>query len=353
MRRVGTALAIGLTLLSSRRVYGAEEEQVRLYRTAEEEREVGLKRKLTSWLTASGLAEGEWFRDDYTLAEGGREVTHDLEAKVQLGLVATGSESFKAEVLLELDTIQKTLELDEGLLSFETGPWEVEVGQQSLPFGVFFSRFVSPPILELGEVRAPSVIASYGHQELFDAKLGLYWGRKREDGGGTGTLDWTLAMDFYPAPTLALGWSYVSDIADSDAKLLEDVEEPDVGKVPGISAYVSRLGKQLDFSLEIVAASRSLDGLESDRDHPLAWNFELAHIFHRRYEVAFRLEGSREVEDAPERRIGVAGTVRLGKRASLTAEFLRGWFASGLSTSEDEQDRDRGNFLAARVSVAF
>jgi hypothetical protein len=342
-----------LALSGSTGVYAEDEATVRLYRTREEEREVGLKRQLTRWLTSSGLAEVEWYRDELDIVDGGLDITRELEANFQLGLVATASDAFKAEVLIEFDTIRQDLELDEGLLSFETGPWEVEVGRLYLPFGVYYSRFVSSPILELGELRAYAATASYGYRELFDAALGVYRGREREQGGGSGTFDWALAMDFFPTESLSLGWSYVTDLADSDARLLEDVEDLSIEKSPGISAYISRLGKRLDLSAEIVAATRPLDGLEPDRNQPVAWNLELAHLIGRRYEVAFRLEGSRELEDEPERRIGVAGTVRLGKRASLTAEYLRGWYSPDMASTDDDEPFDRADFLAARASVAF
>jgi hypothetical protein len=47
-----------------------------------------------------------------------------------------------------------------------------------------------------------------------------------------------------------------------------------------------------------------------------------------------RLEGSHELEDAPECQVGTALTWRAGKQASVRLECLHGRFADGLAGNE-------------------
>lgn len=111
-----------------------KEESIRIYRTREEQRSSGLQRQITPWLTVSGLAEGEVLYEDFDTKEGKADDS------------GRDDEFSTAEVILEYDTDKDKVEADEAFLSLEKHPWELALGKQYTPFGVYFSNFVSGPL---------------------------------------------------------------------------------------------------------------------------------------------------------------------------------------------------------------
>jgi hypothetical protein len=102
-----------------------------------------------------------------------------------------------------------------------------------------------------------------------------------------------------------------------------------------------------------VGALRSFEELESDRNQPVAWNVEFAHFIHPRFDWAVRAAGSRELADAPEYQLGLALTWRPVERASLTVEYLHGWFSGSLATNDEDEPYARVHQFGAKLSIAF
>ncbi len=327
----------------------------RLYRTREEQREVGLKRRITPWLTASGLAEVEVLYQDFDAKGGTSDDTgRDDSATFQLGLVATPWDFSTAELILEYDTDDDKLKTDEAVLALETGPWELALGKQYLPFGVYFSNFVSGPLVEFGEtqVREAAVLA-YGPSDDFDLSLFTYRGRARSADNNAGRWDWGLATEFWFNQTWSAGLSYLSDLADADSRPLEDDNDRYERRVSGLSAYILWAGEQFELTLEGLAATGSFRELDNDRDRPRAWNAELVYVGYPSFDIALRFEGSRELEDEPLYQVGAAATWRLGRRASLTVEYLHGEFSGELASNADDEPYDQVDRVGAMLSVAF
>jgi hypothetical protein len=66
-------------------------------------------------------------------------------------------------------------------------PWELSLGKQYTPFGVYFSSFVSGPLLEFGETQADAVATlAYGPSDKPDILLTAYHGRARKQGKNSG-----------------------------------------------------------------------------------------------------------------------------------------------------------------------
>ncbi len=327
----------------------------RLYRTREEQREAGLERRITPWLTASGLVEFELLYQDFDAKGGASDDTgRDDSAAVQLGLVATPWELSKAELILEYDTDDDKLKTEEAVLGLETGPWELLVGKQYLPFGVYFSNFVSGPLVEFGETQAgEAAVLAYGPGDALDLSLFAYRGRARGAGDNAGRWDWGLATEFWFNRAWSLGVSYQSDLADADSRPLEDDDDRYDRRVAGVSGYVLWAGEEFEATLEGLAATGSFRELDNDRNRPRAWNAELAYVGYARFDIALRFEGSRELEDEPLYQFGAAATWRMGRRASLTVEYLHGEFSGKLASNNDDEPYDHVDRVGAMLSVAF
>jgi len=113
-------------------------------------------------------------------------------------------------------------------------------------------------------------------------------------------------------------------------------------------------GEQFEVTLEALAATGSFEELETDRNKPWAWNAELVHFNPgSNFEIAFRIEGSRELEDEPGIQFGPAITWRAGKYASLTLEYLHGEFEDEHATTEDDDPYDDVDRVGAILSIAF
>jgi len=328
----------------------------RIYRTREEQREAGLQREVTPWLTVSGLAEGEILFEDFDTKEGPADDSgRDDSASLQLGFILTPVEFFSAETILEYDTDKDKVEADEAFLSFETDPWELSVGKQYTPLGVYFSNFVSGPLLEFGETQAREVATlTYGPSDDLDIFLTAYRGRARKQGKNSGEWNWALATEFWLNDDWSFGLSYQSDLADSDSRLLEDNNDRYAEQVAAVSGYILWAGDWFEVTLEALAATGSFEELDSDRDKPWAWNAELVHFYPgTNFEISFRIEGSQELEDEPRYQFGPAITWRTGKNASITVEYLHGEFEDELATTENDDPYDHVDRVGAILSVAF
>jgi len=331
-----------------------QEPEGRLYRTNAERREVGLKRQLTPWLAASGLLELEGLRESFKLrGDGKNDHETNTAATLQIGLTASPWEPVTGDLLLEYDTESDKLVADEVIAGMEWGPWELEVGRQYLPFGVYFSHFATGPLIEFGETRATGATVSYGPDDRLDFSASVYDGRARKEGNGSGALSWAIAMEAWPKETLSFGLSYLSNLADADSRLLSDEKDRYLRKVPGLSGYLVWTRPTFEVTFEALGAVRSFRELERDRAQPAAWNLEFVHFTHSSFEWALRVEGSQELEDEPELQLGAALTWRTGRQASLTLEYLHGRFQHDLATNDDDQPYDRVNRLGAQLSLAF
>lgn len=328
----------------------------RLYRTRKEQREAGLQRQITAWLTASGLIEGEVLYADFN-TKSGRAVDSGREssATLQLGLIATPLKFAAIEAIFEYDTDRDRVSTDEALLSLEGDPWELALGKQYTPFGVYFSNFVSGPLLEFGETQANEVATlAYGPSDDIDIFFTGYRGRARKQGKNSGEWNMSLATELWLNEQWSIGVSYQSDLADSDSQLLEEINNRYAKRVGGVSGYILWAGEQFEMTVEAVTATGSFEELEADRNKPWAWNVELLYFFpSTNFEVALRFEGSRELEDAPKYRYGPAITWRAGKYASLTLEYLHGEFEGELATTDNDDAYDHVDSVGAILSVAF
>ena len=353
--RTCLCLVLLVSLCSSRAGAQEDEGAGRLYVTNAERREAGLEHELTPWLTASFLLELEGEIENYRLiASGAKENQRSANATLQAGFVVSPWEQAKAELVLEYDTETEQLIADEAFASLELNDsWEIEAGRMYTPFGVYISHFATGPLLELGETRADMVLLSYSPSEQLDLSIAAYRGDARKTGQDSDRWDGALGIEGWLSEQLAAGLSYQSDLADADERLLEDWDDRYQQRVPAISGFVVWSVADYEITLEALGALKDFRELDRDRNRPLAWNLEFVHFFGDRFEWALRVEGSRELEDAPELQGGASLTWRAWENSTLTVEYLRGRFETGLAVSDDDEPYDRVESLAAQFSLLF
>jgi hypothetical protein len=243
--------------------------------------------------------------------------------------------------------------LDEATVSLEASDFELVAGKQYLPFGVYFSRFVSNPILEFGETRDWGVTLSYVPGDRLDLSAFAYNGQAKKVESKGPSWDWGVAAEVSPSEYISFGVSYLSDLADSQEGLLDDFDDRYETRVDALSAFAIIEYDRFVLTGELVSALDSFEELDSDRDKPRAWNVELAFYPEGNFEWALRLEGSDEFEDAPRLQGGASVAWRVTKNASITLEYLRGSFEQGLAEDDDERELDKVHQIGALMSLEF
>lgn len=332
----------------------AENAQARVYVTPEERRESGLWHAPTDWLRVAGLLELEQTAVRYERDGGGHGDDRDFGKTLQLGAVAMPVAWAKAELLFEYDDEgSDTYRFDEATLAVEAGDFELAGGMLYMPFGTYFSHFATGPVLEFGETRDTGVTLAWGPDERFDAAVFAYRGRARHVDARGSDWDWGAAFEFSPSRHGLVGAGYLADLADSDEGLLRDVGDRYRDAVAAWNAYAVVGIGPFELVAETVCALDSFRELEPDRNRPSAWNLEFAYFPAGRLEWAVRVEGSREVEDAPRRRVGVALSWRATRAVSLTLEYLRSWYGDDLAEDGDGEPVTASHQVGAQLSVAF
>lgn len=348
-------LLLCIQILGIDLLFAASEDEpaARLYRTREEQREVGLRHEITPWLIMNGLAEYEWEQSQFGLTnQDFHDRTENTNTNVQLGFEINPVDDVKVEWITEYDSDVDKWVTDEATIAYETGPWEWVAGKQNMPFGVFISHFATGPILEFGEVSDKGVSLTYDYREIVDVSFTLFRGvayHLAEDRD----IDWTFALEYWPTDDFSIGMSYLSDLADADDYLLEDFDNQYHHKVPGLSAYMLWVFNNYEISLEHIGSSSSFEELEADRNKPMAWNAEFTYFYMPSLDISFRVEGSHELEDEPFLQAGISLSYRLYRYASLTVDFLNGRYKPGLALDDDDNSYGRLKTVAAQLSVAF
>ncbi len=343
------------------RLQALEAHQTELYHTLEEKKAAGLDSAITDRLTVSGLIEVEAAASDVASDDGSSDAASDLTlATVQLGLGISLNEIMSGDVSLLFEegafgADDTDLEIDEAALNFAHGPWSGRVGRQYLPFGVFHSHFISDPLtLALGETRETAVLAGYAYGPAA-LKAFAFNGDAEKTGEEDHIRDWGASLVLTPAEGVEVGGSYLSDLADSDAELLEEYTR----RVGGWSAFAHLERGRLTLDGEVLGASKrfAASDLDSDGDgrgdRPLAWNLEVAWTPVEDVELALRYEGSDEFAGQPERQYGADVSWSPWEHTTLSLEYLHGEFDRDFSADDDGNVLDRQDLVTAQLAFEF
>ncbi len=310
-------------------------EIVRTYRTRDERRKAGLKYEINEWISLTGLLESEY------LYESSANDEDEFSASLQLGLEVNPLSWAKLELVYEYDAATNDQILDEAIAGFEAGDFDAELGMLYVPFGEYFSHFVTGALLEFGETRDIGAVLSYTPEERLDLSAFLYNGNAGRIESESSDLDWGFSAEYSPFSSCTIAVSYLSDLADSEHGFLDENDDLYQNRVSALSGYALLGHGPFEVTVEFVHALGSFQELTAELNRPSAWNVELAYYPIRDLELAFRYEGSRELENAPQFRAGLGGTMRVIKNVYLSLEYLHGTF----------DEPGHAHYFGARISI--
>lgn len=330
-----------------------------IYRSPEERREAGLGTEITEWLKASVLVELETSRMNESFKESisDRDIT-DSSHSMQLGLDLTLADSFSAELVFEYEvdheTDQQHSKLDEGVIKYDGDYWDLELGRLFVPFGEYYSHFISGPMLEFGETSGKGFVVNFEASNLLDVFVfGLRGDMKRIDTRGN-ELDWGMGIEFNSSDeSIKFGLGLISDLADADESILEDTNNVYERRVAGFNVFALFGKDHYEVTVEFIQAVREFSEFNEAANKPWAANLELAWFPRPTYQFALRFETSDELEDQPEHQFGLSTTWLIGGYINLAAEYLYGEFKNGFATDDDDNELDSNSQIAARISVKF
>ncbi len=328
-----------------------DDEPARIYSTPAERREAGVKHRLAPNLALSFLAEFEYVGDRYRLQNSSsRAREHEFGTTLQFALVATPTPWLGLELVYqyEADRQSERHSLDEAIASVKVADFEGEFGKLYLPFGVYFSRFVSAPLLEFGETRAQGAVVSYAPGSGLNTTAFLYRAQSDRD-QGSAQWGYGFAVEAAPYKFLRIGGSYLSNLADAKQGPQLCGNPSDCDRVAGVSAYAIATSEEVEVTVEFVAL-RSFQATDAGTSRPRAWNVEVALFPQAELSVALRLEGSADLKGAPARRAGVALAWRVARNVSITLEYLH---SHGPFEDPAGDAVDRGDRIGAQLSLSF
>lgn len=324
----------------------------RRYRTLEEKREAGQQHEITEWLLMTPLIESEYLSQNVRPYDQQDSTVNESNNTLQLDTDIKPTEWLKAEIVYEYDDLLDEFVQDEAFAEIAINDFKMELGKLYLPFGEYYSRFVTGPILEFGETRAGALVLSYEPGDDVETAVFVYESTLDQDPTTEGKLDWGISLNVSAVESVTTGFSYISDLSETDERLLEENIFYQK-RVDAVSAYINIEFDNVETSIEWLQALDTFSELDTDRNKPSAWNLEVAYYPEEDYGVALRMEGSKELEDAPDLQAGIAVTVHAIKNITATAEFLRGNYKRGFAEGLDGNELDKVDQLAVQVGISF
>lgn len=191
------------------------------YLTPEDKRDASLGREVVDGVVVSWLVETESqrVREDY----GDSERTLDTETvyTVQLAIEVELSEWAAIELVGESEKeLRWQSQLEEGILALEWGDWSADVGRFNVPFGEYYSQFISDVTLEAGETRGDSVAIDYNWGD--NVEISAYSVRHDDKRVKQDKQDWGLGLVYQVQQFDAqFTVAYLSAIVDDDDDILE------------------------------------------------------------------------------------------------------------------------------------
>ena len=275
-------------------------------------------------------------------------------ATVELGVDVRIAKHVDGHVLFKWE--DDDLFVDEGFITLsgsEAFPAYLIAGRQYVPFGNYDSHFVTDPnTLVLGETNEGAVVAGYViGDDLVDIAVGAFNGKVDEAGDDDHVDSFVASVSAQPFEGLAMGASYISNLASSDAfsEEFQVTELEDV--VAGWSAFVTfEFLDRFRIIGEYVAALDNYEvgdvyELDTQAREPSAWNAEFGVMVVDTVELAIRYGGSDDGGTfLPETQYG--GVVNWGvfESTNLALEYMH---------HEFEDDGDEVDTITAQLAIEF
>jgi hypothetical protein len=227
--------------------------------------------------------------------------------------------------------------------------FSLHAGQMYLPFGAFKSYMVSSPqTLELGETTNTALLLAL-ESDLWSVKAAAFAGEVDKPNSSDTFDAWVAAIEFNLSEAVRFGGSYISDLAESGAELVQDAAFYD-GEVDAASGFLSLhfgpVGVEAEYLTALDDFNSVLPTLGGDLTgvRPKALNFELAWMPTESIVLAGRYEQARDYKDDIEC-YGGAISYSLYDEAIVSLEYLNSK-ATALSVGSDHQ-------VTAQLAVEF
>ncbi len=232
-------------------------------------------------------------------------------------------------------------------------PWYASVGKMDLPFGRYETNFFADPLTEdLGKAKETAVVAGV-HNSFINAVAGVFNGDMDEEGKENhidsylGAFFMTLPQDMAPDLDLKAGFSYISNIADSDelTEFIREEFETDtiLTNVPGAGGFLSiSLFERFSIKAEYLCA---LDSFKEEQNFkPKSWHLEFAARPVKDLVFAIRYGGSEDALDLlSETQLGVVCVYEIFRNTSIGLEYL--W--------DEYENKDEETCITTQVEVEF
>ena len=335
---------------------------VRIYRTPDERREAALGRQLTPWLLFGTVVDLEKDWRTTNLSHGRKSVMNpDPSLAIELGFELTSFKWLEAELLFAIEDNGRRhyQEVDEGFVGVNVGEFGAKVGLLYLPFGEFYSHFVTGPLLEFGQTRRPAGIIDYTLREtveilgyVFDSQVNKQGTHRKV------SIDWGLAAEVTLLDeSIRIGGGYISDLGEGEGDFFLDFRNKFRRRVPGWNLHGMIGLAPFEFTGEIVHATESIREFPMNADKPLAYNFEVAYYPSQWdwIQFAVRYERTAELEDEPEISYGVGTTIRPFESLNLSfsGEYLHGTFKKGFALDADNNQLRSYDLFALQTTIQF
>jgi hypothetical protein len=287
---------------------------------------------INKYVSLHGLLEVEAYSSH---PEGGDDESDITLATAELSLEITLNELVDGHLILlyeEVDGEDDDVDVDEAVISlhsprlvFSLEP-SLHLGKMYLPFGHFNSSMVSDPLtLELGEGQQTSALLIL-ENKFWTTSLGVFNGDVDTDGDNDSIDSWVASLTLLPHETIRFGISYISDIAESDAELVQD-ETLYRSSVAGMSAFLSLQKNGFGLEVEYLSALEKFDrelltvGEDLTGRRPQAWNLELTWQPLEKLLLAARHDRASDYQ-ADVRRIGATASYGIIEHVVVAIEYL-------------------------------
>lgn len=333
---------------------------VRIYRTPDERREASVGTQLLPWLKFGAVLdiEKEWKTNNFK--NGIKTVENpDTELAIELGFELTSIEWLEAEILfaIEENGSRHYQEVDEGFVGVDLDDFGAKIGKLYLPFGEFYSHFVTGPLVEFAQTRGPGVIVDYTFWDAFEISGYIFDGKVDKKGhSGKHQLDWGLAAEFVTEDeSIRIGGGYISDLGEGDAEFFLDFNNTFQQRVPGWTVHGLIGLPPFEFTGEIVHATEAIKEFDQGADKPLTYNLELAYYPPQIpwIQFALRYEHSAELEGEPQEIYGIGTSLRPLDNLSLSFEYLRGAFKNNFSLDDNDNVQTSYDLIAIAATFLF
>jgi len=326
-----------------------------VYRSPAERREAGLGTQLTDWLKFSGLLEIEAHHRQYTVVNQG-DTNHQDPTATTAQAAFQGKFSDWLTLDLIFETVKdKTLNshLDEGVFNIDLNDWTIKTGLFYLPFGEYYSHFVTDPMLEFGETRRYALQVDYSITENLEVSLYGFNSGANQD-SSSNRMDWGFSMETNTIDeSIRLGVSFLSDLAESEGSLLGNHVSNYRHQVQAWSSYILFGFDKGEITLETVQALGEFAELPDIANKPASSNIELAYFINRNLQVALRIAQSSELQSQPAKQYGASVAWRVFSNSTLSADFIHEKFKNNFNFDENGNEIKTIEHVAVQLSVEF